>query len=125
MKPFVTLALFVTLLTGCAIKIGSGGFSAVPITPPPDATVGISVSSIGINLSENPATQMPHAVIGWKRIQYNRIAPVATNTYLPSIRSKIGVNQSGLASGIDETFETGDAAKQTQTNGIMERLFSK
>jgi hypothetical protein len=88
------------------------------VTPPADAAVDVSVSTIGVSISQNQATQTPEAVIGWKRARYTRISPVATNQTLPTVRSKLNMHQSGFTTVIEEGFSTGKAAVDEESRPI-------
>lgn len=127
MKTFVTLVLFVTLLlTGCKnLELGRNGFKAESVTPPDDAIVSLSGRSYGIQIGQNQTTQTPEVNIGVKSYTYTRVSPTATNRFTPNVSVGFKLDQSGFSTGVSEHFTTGDAAKQTQTNGIIERLFSK
>lgn len=112
------LSIGLILGTGCAAErsthrntagqVVRTDWRAGAVTPPPDASVNISASSIGLNVAQNPATQLYEFVLGWKRGNYTRLSPVATNQYIPTVKSSLKLKQGGLTTDVEESFETMD-----------------
>lgn len=105
----------VLLLPGCALEFGKRGLRATPVTPPKDALVGVSGSSIGIHVGQNQTTQTPEFDIGYRRWTYYRVPTGTTN--IPAFRAGVDVSKEGFDAGIVEMFQTGDGVEQEQAGG--------
>lgn len=101
MKAILLFAI--ALCSGCAISVGPRGLRAVPVTPPPNAVVRLTVRSIGIHAGQNQATQTPELVIGYRSATYDRI-PTGTNITVPHVSARIDVDRGSIA----ESIETGN-----------------
>lgn len=110
MKALLILSL---LLSGCAVKLGgTKGLAINPPKPPAGSYVRITGRSIGLHLGQNPASQSPEIVLGYKSATYDRLpTSIGTNIFIPSVRATIGVGGS-LTATVAEGLETGDAAKK-------------
>lgn len=109
MKNIVPV-LAIALLTGCAGRIEwKKGVSFKQDLPPTEwKVVRVEVSSIGLSVGQNQATQTPEAVIGYKRATYTSV-PTGTNVvYAAPVRATIGVD-GGFKVGVAESLETGTA----------------
>lgn len=110
MKTTLSL-LSVILLCGCAGRIEwKRGIALDPVTPPANSVVRAEVSSIGLSVGQNQASQTPEVVIGYKRATYTRVPTSTNGINVVPVRATIGVD-GGLKVGITESLETGDAAK--------------
>jgi hypothetical protein len=107
----ISMMLCAVLLTGCALKIGKDGASAVPVTPPAEAAVRVTVRSIGIHVGQNQATQTPEAQIGYQSATYDRVPTSTNRVYIAPVQAEIGVGSEGFGAHITEKFITGDAGR--------------
>jgi hypothetical protein len=109
MKAIVLLIL-ATLISGCSIEIGKRGAKFNTVTPPPSAIIHARASSIGLTVGQNPATQTPEMVLGYKSVTYDRIPVATSNIYAPSVTSTIGVDAE-IGGGITESLKVRNDAK--------------
>lgn len=73
---------------------------------PTNAVIRAEVSSIGITVDQNQATQTPEAVIGYKRATYTRI-PTAVGAEVSVAPVNAGINvEAGLTPNIKENLST-------------------
>lgn len=103
---FLVYSFGVVFISGCAIYIGARGLRAVPVTPPKQALVRVTGSSIGISVGQNPATQSPEIILGYKRVTYDRIPTSAgTNVFIAPVDTGIQVS-GGFDASISERLNT-------------------
>lgn len=110
MKTIIPLCALV--LCGCAAKVEwKKGVSFKQTLPPTEwKIVRAEVSSIGVSVGQNQATQTPEVSIGYKRATYTSVPTSTNGINVVPVRATIGVD-GGFKVGIAESFETGEAAK--------------
>jgi hypothetical protein len=131
-------ALAAILFFGCAYnhetRINVDGTttkqrSFTPVTPPKDSVVRVEVSSIGFTVGQNPATQQPEGVLGYKRATYTRIPTATSEVYSAAVRATIGVEAGlGKSGGISELLEAGTATARTNGSAattLIEKVTGK
>ena len=94
----IGLAVLVGLATGCASKTNNGNITSV------------TSSCIGLDLSQDASSAVPHVRIGFIRTQFH-VVPTGTNVFAPAVISSIALDSSWNANAIEEDFATGGATR--------------
>lgn len=77
--------------------------------------VSATTSVVGIDISQDAASQSPHIRLGYVRSQF-QIVPTAKGSNgitAPQVSNTMSVNSKPLNNQINESFATGDAVKST------------
>lgn len=90
----------------------AGGLLAIVLTAggchtPPRDILSATTSTVGIDISTDPQTQVPHVRLGYVRMQYHLVPTGATNA--PAVSSSMSLDSAPLRNRINENFSTGDA----------------
>lgn len=81
----------------------------------PGELVSFTQSFVGIDVSQDPASQVPHFRIGFGRNQ-GHIIPTSTNAlFSPSVDSSISLDSRTASHAINEDFRTGNATTNAQS----------
>lgn len=94
----VGLVALVVLAAGCASKTNNGNITSV------------TSSCIGLDLSQDASSAVPHVRIGFIRTQFH-VVPTSSNSYAPAVISSIALDSSWNSNMIEEDFATGGATR--------------
>jgi len=83
---------------GCASKTNNGNITSV------------TSSCIGLDLSQDAASPVPHVRIGFIRTQFH-VVPTGSNVFAPAVISSIALDSSWNSNAIEEDFATGGATR--------------
>ena len=106
--PVIALVVLVGSAVGCASKIANGNITSV------------TQSVIGLDLSQDASSAVPHVRIGFVRSQYH-VVPTGSNVFAPAVISSIDVESSWNSNAIAEDFATGGATRDLAPDSPAKR----
>jgi hypothetical protein len=89
--------------------------------------VSATTSVVGIDISQDVASQTPHIRLGYVRTQFH-IVPTGKGTNgisAPSVSNTMAVDSAPLKNKINESFSTGDAVPLTGDAPVLPTFLTK
>lgn len=93
---------------GCASRYANGNITSV------------TQSVIGLDLSQDASSSVPHVRLGFVRSQYH-VVPTGSNVFAPAVISSIDVESSLHSNAIAEDFATGGATRDLAPDSPAKR----